>query len=82
MDRYWGDGVVRPPGVAVVKHDDRGSEVDRPGKNSDRCFRTGAHVTLCGPVESFHRIHHAANLPDDSPKRPHAAYQCPSRGWL
>ncbi len=53
--------------VAVVKHDVHGFEVDRPGKDSDRFFRAGADVTLCGPGETFHRVHRAAHLPDDSP---------------
>ncbi len=53
--------------VAVVKHDVHGLEVDRPGKDSDRFFRAGADVTLCGPDEAFHRSHLACQSLEPAP---------------
>jgi molybdopterin-guanine dinucleotide biosynthesis protein MobB len=46
--------------VAVVKHDVHGIDLDRPGKDSDRLFRTGADVLLQGPAEELFRVHNAA----------------------
>jgi len=43
--------------VAVVKHDVHGVNVDRPGKDSDRIFRSGADVFLHGPGERLARLH-------------------------
>lgn len=43
--------------VAVVKHDAHGIDVDRPGKDSDRLFRTGATVLVRSPAEAFARTH-------------------------
>ena len=43
--------------VAVVKHDAHGIVVDKPGKDSDRFFRSGADVFLQGPQEEFFRFH-------------------------
>ena len=43
--------------VAVLKHDAHGLDVDRPGKDSDRLFRSGADVLVRGPGESFGRTH-------------------------
>ena len=43
--------------VAVVKHDVHGVDVDRPGKDSDRIFRSGADVFLHGPGERLARLH-------------------------
>jgi molybdopterin-guanine dinucleotide biosynthesis protein MobB len=43
--------------VAVVKHDVHGVDVDRPGKDSDRIFRSGADVFLQGPGERLARLH-------------------------
>ena len=43
--------------VAVVKHDAHGADVDTPGKDSDRFFRTGADVLLEGPGELLMRAH-------------------------
>ena len=43
--------------VAVVKHDARGIDVDREGKDSDRLYRAGADVVLQGPDEEFLRAH-------------------------
>jgi molybdopterin-guanine dinucleotide biosynthesis protein MobB len=43
--------------VAVIKHDVHGMEVDRPGKDSDRLFKSGADVVLTDPGQSFFRSH-------------------------
>ncbi len=43
--------------VAVVKHDAHSIVLDRPGKDSDRFFRSGADVFLQGLHEEFFRIH-------------------------
>jgi len=43
--------------VAVVKHDARRVEIDRPGKDSDRFFQAGADVLLQGPQQEFFRMH-------------------------
>jgi molybdopterin-guanine dinucleotide biosynthesis protein MobB len=43
--------------VAVVKHDVHGLELDRPGKDSDRLFRSGADVFLGSPEEHLSRGH-------------------------
>ena len=43
--------------VAVVKHDAHGIDVDRPGKDSDRLYRSGADVLLQGSHEEFVRLH-------------------------
>ncbi len=45
--------------VAVVKHDVHGIRVDRPGKDSDRLFRSGADVLVRGPGERLLRSHEA-----------------------
>ena len=45
--------------VAVVKHDVHGIDVDRPGKDSDRLFRSGADVFLQGTNEGLFRLHGA-----------------------
>jgi molybdopterin-guanine dinucleotide biosynthesis protein MobB len=47
--------VARGLAVAVLKHDARGPDVDRPGKDSDRLFRAGADVVLGGPTETLER---------------------------
>jgi molybdopterin-guanine dinucleotide biosynthesis protein MobB len=48
---------LRGLAVAVLKHDAHGIELDKPGKDSDRLFRAGASVVLCGPQEQFeHRV--------------------------
>lgn len=47
--------IARGLSVAVVKHDAHGFNVDKEGKDSDRFFRAGATVALCGPVEQFQR---------------------------
>ena len=44
--------------VAVLKHDAHGLDVDRPGKDSDRFFNTGADVLAQGPGQTFFRAHH------------------------
>ena len=44
--------------VAVLKHDAHGLDVDRPGKDSDRFFNTGADVLAHGPEQTFFRAHH------------------------
>ena len=46
--------------VAVVKHDVHGIGVDRPGKDSDRLFRSGADVLVRGPGERLLRSHEAS----------------------
>jgi len=43
--------------VAVVKHDAHGIVVDKPGKDSDRFFRSGTDVFLQGSEEEFSRVH-------------------------
>ena len=43
--------------VAVVKYDVHGIVVDKPGKDSDRFFRSGADVLLNSPEEEFFRVH-------------------------
>lgn len=43
--------------VAAVKHDAHGIDVDHPGKDSDRLFRSGADVFLQGENEEFFRFH-------------------------
>jgi molybdopterin-guanine dinucleotide biosynthesis protein B len=43
--------------VAVVKHDAHSIDVDRPGKDSDRLFRSGGDVLLQGPGEQLLRTH-------------------------
>jgi molybdopterin-guanine dinucleotide biosynthesis protein MobB len=43
--------------VAVVKNDVHGINIDRPGKDSDRLFRSGADVLLQGPQQGILRIH-------------------------
>lgn len=49
--------------VAVVKHCSHGIDVDHPGKDSDRIFKSGADVLAVGPGESFLRLH----APDTAP---------------
>jgi len=44
--------------VAILKHDAHGLDVDRPGKDSDRFFNTGADVLAHGPDQAFFRAHH------------------------
>jgi len=44
--------------VAVLKHDAHGLDVDRPAKDSDRFFNTGADVLAQGPNQTFFRAHH------------------------
>ena len=55
--------VARGLRVAVVKADAHGIDVDRPGKDSDRLFRAGATVALCGPEESLQRKHTPGKAP-------------------
>ena len=43
--------------VAVIKHGAHRIEVDKTGKDSDRCFRAGADVLLQGTMEGFWRRH-------------------------
>ena len=45
--------------VAILKHDAHGLDVDRPGKDSDRFFNTGADVLAHGPDQTFRRVHQA-----------------------
>jgi molybdenum cofactor guanylyltransferase len=47
--------MARRLSVAVIKHDAHGFDVDRPGRDSDRLFRSGATVSLRGPSEQFQR---------------------------
>jgi molybdopterin-guanine dinucleotide biosynthesis protein A len=54
--------VERGLGVAVVKHDAHGFDVDRPGKDSERLFRAGATIVLSGPEQQFERRGAAATL--------------------
>lgn len=44
--------------VAIVKHNAHGLEVDKPGKDSDRFFNTGANVLAHGPGQTLLRAHH------------------------
>ena len=48
--------------VAVVKHGAHGINVDYPGKDSDRIFKSGADVHLQGQQETFFRLHSADNF--------------------
>ena len=51
--------------VAILKHDAHGLDVDRPGKDSDRFFNTGADVLAQGPDQIFFRAHHdGVELPE------------------
>ncbi|MCP4375376.1 MAG: molybdopterin-guanine dinucleotide biosynthesis protein B [bacterium] len=51
--------------VAILKHDAHGLDVDRPGKDSDRFFNTGADVLAHGPDQIFFRSHHnGTELPE------------------
>ncbi|MDP6543296.1 MAG: molybdopterin-guanine dinucleotide biosynthesis protein B [Phycisphaerae bacterium] len=51
--------------IAILKHDAHGLDVDRPGKDSDRFFNTGADVLAHGPDQTFFRAHHdGAELTD------------------
>jgi molybdopterin-guanine dinucleotide biosynthesis protein MobB len=43
--------------VALVKNDVHGINIDRPGKDSDRLFRSGADVLLQGPQQGILRVH-------------------------
>lgn len=43
--------------VVAVKHDVHGIDVDRPGKDSDRFYSTGADVLLDGPGQEMRRLH-------------------------
>jgi molybdopterin-guanine dinucleotide biosynthesis protein MobB len=45
--------------IVVVKHDAHGIDVDRPGKDSDRLYRSGADILLQGSHEEFVRRHRA-----------------------
>ena len=47
--------------VAVVKPGAHGINVDRPGKDSDRFFKSGADVYLWGQQEAFYRLHSPDN---------------------
>ena len=46
--------------VAVLKHTDHEIDVDHPGKDSDRLFRSGADVFLKGSEEGLLRSREAA----------------------
>jgi glutamate dehydrogenase (NADP+)/cyclic pyranopterin phosphate synthase/molybdopterin-guanine dinucleotide biosynthesis protein A len=48
--------------VAVIKHTDHEIQVDHPGKDSDRLFRSGADVFLRGSQEGLVRSREAAHL--------------------
>jgi len=43
--------------VGVVKHCSHGIDVDHPGKDSDRIFKSGADVLAVGPHEALLRLH-------------------------
>ena len=43
--------------VAVLKHDVHGLVLDKPGKDSDRLYQTGADIVLEGPEQSLVRLH-------------------------
>ena len=49
--------------LAVAKFHAHRIDVDRPGKDSDRLFRTGADVFLQGPDEGFSRTLPAGRAP-------------------
>jgi molybdopterin-guanine dinucleotide biosynthesis protein MobB len=51
------DLISRDLKVAILKHDAHGLDVDRPGKDSDRFFNTGADVLAHGPDQTFFRAH-------------------------
>ena len=48
--------------VAVIKHTDHEIQVDHPGKDSDRLFRSGADVFLRGSQEGLVRSREAAHF--------------------
>jgi molybdopterin-guanine dinucleotide biosynthesis protein MobB len=48
--------------VAVLKHTDHEIQVDHPGKDSDRLFRSGADVFLKGSQEGLMRSREGADL--------------------
>jgi glutamate dehydrogenase (NADP+)/cyclic pyranopterin phosphate synthase/molybdopterin-guanine dinucleotide biosynthesis protein A len=48
--------------VAVLKHTHHDIQVDHPGKDSDRLFRSGADVFLSGSQEGLVRSHEAGSL--------------------
>ncbi len=48
--------------VAVLKHTDHEIQVDHPGKDSDRLFRSGADVFLSGSQEGLMRLREGAHL--------------------
>ncbi len=48
--------------VAVLKHTDHEIQVDHPGKDSDRLFRSGADVFLHGSQEGLMRSREGAHL--------------------
>jgi glutamate dehydrogenase (NADP+)/cyclic pyranopterin phosphate synthase/molybdopterin-guanine dinucleotide biosynthesis protein A len=47
--------------VAVVKHDAHGLEIDHPGRDTDRIFRSGADVLALGLNQRLQRIHPSSN---------------------
>ena len=47
--------------AAVVKHSDHRIDVDCPGKDSDRFFRSGADVFFQSMDENFFRFHNEAH---------------------
>ena len=57
LEHLVGDLLGRGLRVAVVKHDAQGVTVDRPGKGSDRLYRSGADVLPQSPEQEFSRRH-------------------------
>ena len=47
--------------VGVIKHDAHGLDIDKPGKDSDRFFKTGADIAVHGPGEFIYRKHTSNN---------------------
>jgi len=43
--------------IVVVKHDSHRLNIDHPGKNSDRLFKSGADVILHSSDENLLRLH-------------------------
>ncbi len=52
--------------VAVLKHTDHEIQVDHPGKDSDRLFRSGADVFLSGSQEGLMRSRESENSPSEA----------------
>jgi molybdopterin-guanine dinucleotide biosynthesis protein MobB len=48
--------------VGMVKHDVHGLNIDRDGKDTDRCFKAGADIFIRGPEQAFFRAHRRGDI--------------------